>query len=160
MPFLLVLVMAFGVVFSAPPSEITPALAREKMDSLRRSLDAKIFTPQEQKFWRECMKEKQKFLTAERKADRNFAEVDTLLRQAKISHRDPDDPDIARLLEKKFLLENGLEQRWLASARGKSCGDMESKRRNMLDATLEKDPDYRKWKKISESPAESKPEPI
>jgi len=135
-------------------------LAREKMDSLRRHLDAKIFSPPEQKSWRTCMKGKQTFLITGRNSDRNFSEVDSLLKVSKLSHRDPGDPDIARLLEKKFLLENGLEQQWLVSARGKSCGDMETKRRNTLDAALEKDPDFRTWKKISESQGEAKPDPI
>lgn len=157
---ILILALAAGFALAVPPPDLSPAMAREKMDSLRRHLDSHIFSASEQKDWRQCQSGKRDFLQTGRKADPAFAEVDSLLKASKLARRNPSDPDVARLLEKKFLLENGLEQRWLASPQGKGCGRIETNRRNRLEKSLENNPDYRKWKKISEVTPETPPAPI
>ncbi len=128
-----------------------PLPAQEKIDSLKRYLDQTLYSSVEQEFWKTCMREKQTFLQAERRLDSTFSQVDTQLRKAKIARLSPDSRDVQVLLERKFLLENNLEKRYLASADGHRCTDMTAKRKAKADQALEQNADYRRWKRQVDS---------
>ena len=153
--------LALGFAFGQDGGSFSqPAFqAREKIDSLRRHLDRSLFSSAEQEAWKACIRGKREFLEAARKRDTAFAGVDSLLRRAKMARTSPQDPEVAKLLERKFLLEKDLENRYLASETGRRCLEIEGKRRTRIGKAMEKNADYRRWKKLAE-PLEAPPEPI
>jgi hypothetical protein len=130
--------------------------ARQKIDSLRRHFDRTIFPAAEQEAWKQCVRGKREFLDAGRKSDTAFARVDSSLRQAKSTRLSPGSPEVARLLERKFLLEKGLEDRYQASVDGRRCSELEGKRRTQVEKALESRPEYRRLKAAA-SAAQSDP---
>ncbi len=158
--FIVFLISTLGTLWAGaerPP--IDAFQARGKMDSLREQLDRAIFPPAEKKAWRDCIRGKSEFLAQGRKSDPAFAEVDSLIKRAKVAHADPEDPAVLALMERKYSLEQGLENGWNAAAKGKNCLAIEEKRRRKLESMLDSNPEYRKWKKVAE-PAENPPNPI
>ena len=152
--FVPILALVLGAAPLLAMSDEEMFQAREKMDSLQRETEKRIFPVAEQKTWRQCIRGKREFLEKGRKSDPAFAENDTLVRKAKLSRVSPEDPEVRKLMERKFLLEKSLEDRYQATPDGGRCREVEDGRRKKLQAALGADPEYLKWKRRAE-PAEN-----
>ncbi len=148
-------VWAFG---QSSPTRETVAQARQKMDSLKMAYAHSAFSPDEQKDWRDCLRAKREFLARSRKSNPDFARVDSLLRDAELGSAGPDDPQVEKLMERKYGLEQQLEDAWRAQTDGKRCLDVEDRRGRKLQAALEANADYRRWQQVTESQRGSTPE--
>ncbi len=116
--------------------------AQFSLDSLRRVITKRILSDADKKEIRSCDREKAQFLKQCREADPVTADVDKRLNQAKLTSADPNEPAIQALMERKFTLEKGCDDKYTATARGKQCVSGEQKRQAALEKALAKDKAY------------------
>lgn len=134
------------------PSPQDPGLLNS-LDSLKREITRRILSDAEKKEIRSCDREKSQFLKQCRASDTANAEVDRKITDAKLNGADPNDPAVAALMERKFVLEKACDDRFTATPRGKQCLAGEGKRRKALDKALLKDKQYQALLKKSEARA-------
>jgi hypothetical protein len=156
-PILLMALMAlclggFGLAPAQPPMSMPDeGSAQASMDSLRREITKRILSDAEKKDIRACEREKSQFLKQCRTADTAHAGVDRRLNDAKLQSANPNDPAIQALLERKFTLEKGCDDKYSATARGKQCLSGEQKRQAALEKALAKDKGYQALKQRAEA---------
>jgi hypothetical protein len=135
--------MTAGVTRAQPPMSMPDeGSAQASADSLKREITKRILSDAEKKEIRACDREKAQFLKQCRAADPAHADVDKRLNQAKLQSADPNDPSIQALLERKFTLEKGCDDKFTAQPRGKQCVAEEGKRQAALEKALAKDKAY------------------
>lgn len=137
---------------SLPPQSATPPGLAEKApldpalvakaDSLRRAIERRTYSEADKKEIRACDREKSDFLKQARAADPEFGKVDKALLEARIAGGSPNDPAVLSLLERKFVLEKAFDERYAATARGKTCNAGAARRLKAVTAALEKDTTY------------------
>jgi hypothetical protein len=114
-----------------------------RKDSLERALRQRSVTEPEKRRLTQCIRTKRAYLTEKRAANPEVARTDSALRALKLKGLNPDHPDAARLMERKYSLEKGFEDGWLATAEGKRCGEIEAARQRRGDSAVAADPEYR-----------------
>ncbi len=141
-------------LFSAPSfsqfsQETIPA--RIRLDSLQRALTVKVLTPTDQKNLRICRQEKQEFLKVARLNEKDLASLDQALLEAKLKDVNPNDTAIQELLQRKYTLEQKIENAYIASARGKVCLTQEKQREKKIAAAVKQSLEYQALKQKTES---------
>lgn len=148
-PLALGLCLGLGLHLGLDPARAQPPLsmpdqgsAQFSLDSLRRVITKRILSDADKREIRSCDREKTQFLKQCREADPVTADVDKRLNEAKLKSADPNDPAIQALMERKFTLEKGCDDKFAATARGKQCVSGEQKRQAALEKALAKDKAY------------------
>lgn len=148
---MLVTSIAFSQSPSQPATVDSSVIARAKIDSLSNALEKTIYTEKQQKASEECMEHKLDIVAKNRKTDKPFRKVDSLLHLAtKVDKLPPSDPKVQELMQKKFVLQQKWEQKYRLSPEGKHCIDLEARRKRQLDSAVAAHPDYPAWKHMME----------
>ncbi|GEM_PF-2309261 len=135
--------LGLGLICAQPPLSMPDqGSAQASLDSLRRVITKRILSDADKKEIRACDREKTQFLKQCRETDPATAGVDKSLNEAKLKSADPNDPAIQALMEKKFTLEKGCDDKYLATAHGKQCHTGEQKRQATLEKALAQDKAY------------------
>lgn len=138
----------------APKPPLDPALVA-KADSLRREIEKRTYSDADKKQIRACGREKQEFLKQARGADPEYAKTDKALTEAKLAGASMNDPAVLKLMERKFAFEKAFDEKYLATPKGKACGEGEVRRHKAVTAALEKDKQYQDLlKRIAASSAD------
>src|SRR5688572_26583329 len=126
----------------AEQAERAQASEGEKLDSLRRAITREALTDKDKRQIRACDRDKDAFLRGLRSGEREYAELNQALTAAKLQGQGPDRPEVQRLLERKYALENRFQESYLATPRGRACRESEDRRNRAVEAALNRNRQY------------------
>lgn len=129
--------LPFAQSMSGPDSLVA------KRDSLERAIRQRSLTPEDKQNLSQCARTQRAFLTERRQGNPEVAKADSALRDLKLKRVSPNDPAALNWMERKYSLEKGFDEAWLATTEGRRCAEADSLRRKRLDAVVAADKQYR-----------------